>query len=84
MTFISLVPRPCLKPISNNTYMHIIAGLPSKGKEGIVAGFPESLVLDTRSAPHSLHHLLVQLHGGREDLGVSAQDVAKVDVDQVT
>ena len=46
--------------------------------------FPEPLVFDARSAPHALHHLFVQLHGRREDLGVTTQDVAKVYMDQVT
>lgn len=34
--------------------------------------------------PHGLHHLPAQLHGGREGLGVLAQDEAKVYVEQPT
>jgi glycerol dehydrogenase-like iron-containing ADH family enzyme len=33
-------------------------------------------------AAHGLNHLPAQLHGWREGLGVVAQDVAKVDVEQ--
>lgn len=45
---------------------------------------PEPLILNTRCPPHPLDHLFVEFHGGRKDLWVSAEDVAKVDVDQVT
>ena len=34
--------------------------------------------------PAHSYHLLVELHGRWEGLGVSAQDVAKVDVDEVS
>ena len=63
---------------------YIEACLPSKSEECVVAVFPEPLVLDARRAPHALNHLLVQLHGWGEHLGVTTQDVAKVDMDQVT
>jgi hypothetical protein len=33
---------------------------------------------------HCLYHLPAQLHGGWEGLGVIAQDVAKVNVEQAT
>ena len=62
----------------------LLQAVPSQSEEGVVAVLSESLVLYTRSASHAFNHLLVQLHGRREDLGVTTQDVAKVDVDQVT
>ena len=45
---------------------------------------PELLVLWAPRATHGLHHLLVELHGRREELGIPAEDVAKVNVNQVT
>lgn len=40
------------------------------------------LVVVRALAAHGLDHLLAQLHGRREGLGVVAQDVAEVDVEQ--
>lgn len=52
-------------------------------QEGGVALLPELLVLLALHAPHPLHHLLAQLHGWRQRFGVPAQDVAKVDMEEL-
>ena len=51
-------------------------------QEGGVALLPELLVLLALHAPHPLHHLLAQLHGGGQRFGVPAQDVAEVNVEE--
>ena len=51
-------------------------------KEGRVALFPEGLVVVRVDAAHGLHHLLAELHRRRQRLGVAAQDVAEVHVEQ--
>jgi len=57
--------------------------LPPKVKEGGVALFPKLLVLLALHASHPLHHLFTQLHGWGQRFGVSAQDVAEVDVKEL-
>lgn len=52
-------------------------------QESRVALLPELLVLLTLHAAHPLHHLFTQLHGWRQRFGVSAQDVAEVDVEEL-
>lgn len=52
-------------------------------KEGGVALLPELLVLLALHASHPLHHLFTQLHGWRQRLGVPAQNVAEVDVEEL-
>lgn len=52
-------------------------------EEGSVALLPELLVLLALRPPHALHHLFAQLHGRRQRLGVSTQDVAKVYVEEL-
>lgn len=52
-------------------------------KEGGVTLLPKLLVLLALRSPHPLHHLFAQLHGRRQRLGVSTQDVAKVDVEEL-
>lgn len=52
-------------------------------KEGGVALLPELLVLLALHASHTLHHLFAQLHGRRQRFGVSSQDVAEVDVEEL-
>ena len=52
-------------------------------QEGGVALLPELLVLLTLHASHPLHHLFAQLHGRRQRLGVSTQDVAEIDVEEL-
>lgn len=58
--------------------------LPAEVEKGCVALLTELLVLLTLGAAHAFHHLLVQLHRGRKGLGVSAQNVTKVNVKQFT
>lgn len=53
-------------------------------QEGRVALLPELLVLLALRASHPLHHFFTQLHWRRQWFGVSAQDVAKVDVKQLS
>lgn len=57
--------------------------LPPEVQEGGVALLPELLVLLALHAAHPLHHLFAQLHGRRQRLGVPAQDVAEVDVEEL-
>lgn len=45
--------------------------------------FSKLLVLRAGSATHCFHHVLVQLHGWWKELGVSTQDVAKVNMDEM-
>lgn len=52
-------------------------------EEGGVALLPELLVLLALHASHPLHHLFAQLHGWGQRFGVSTQNVAKVDVEQL-
>lgn len=56
---------------------------PPEVQEGSVALLPELLVLLTLHAAHPLHHLLAQLHGGRQRLRVATQNVAEVDVEEL-
>lgn len=46
--------------------------------------FPEFLVLQAAGPTHSLHHLFVEFHGRGKDLGVTAKNVPKVNMNQVT
>ena len=57
--------------------------IPSKCQEGSVGDLLELLELLGTRPPHPLHHLLAQLHGWWHGLGVSPQDVAKVNVEQL-
>ena len=57
--------------------------VPPEVEEGGVTLLPELLVLLALHAPHPLHHLLAELHGWRQGLGVAAQDVAEVHVEQL-
>ena len=57
--------------------------VPSKRQEGSVGDLLELLELLRVRPPHPLHHLLAQLHGRWHGLGVSPQDVAKVNVEQL-
>lgn len=57
--------------------------LPPEVQEGGVALLPELLVLLALHASHPLHHLFAQLHGRRQRFGVSTQDVAEVDVEEL-
>lgn len=57
--------------------------LPPEVQEGGVALLSELLVLLALHAPHPLHHLFAQLHGRRQRFGVTTQDVAKVDVEEL-
>lgn len=69
----------------NETGVRPTAGAsPPEVQEGRVALLPELLVLLALHAPHPLHHLLAQLHRRRQRLGVAAQDVAEVDVKQLS
>lgn len=52
-------------------------------QEGGVALLSELLVLLALHASHPLHHLFAQLHGWRQRFGVSTQDVAEVNVEQL-
>lgn len=56
---------------------------PPEVQEGGVALLPELVVLLALHASHPLHHLFTQLHGRRQRFGVPAQDVAKVDVEEL-
>lgn len=58
--------------------------LPPEVEEGSVALLPKLLVLLALHASHPLHHLFAQLHGRRQRFGVSAEDVAKVDVEELS
>ncbi len=53
-------------------------------EEGGVALPPELLVVLAVHAPKALDHLLAELHGRRQRLGVPSQDVPEVYVDQLT
>ena len=57
--------------------------LPPEVKEGSVALLPKLLVLLALHASHPLHHLFAQLHGRRQRFGISTQDVAEVDVEEL-
>lgn len=52
--------------------------VPPKMEKCSVAEFLEVCEVFTVCAPHGLHHLLTQLHGGWHRLGITAQNVAKV------
>lgn len=52
--------------------------------ERSVAQFPKLVVVFWLCSSHALHHLPAQLHGGRQWLRISAQDVAKIYVEEVT
>lgn len=55
---------------------------PSQVEEGRVTLLAELLVLLTLRATHSFHHLFIQLHGRRKRLGISAQDIPKIYVEE--
>lgn len=57
--------------------------LPPKVEEGGVALLPKLLVLLALHAPHPLHHLFAQLHGRRQRFGISTENVAEVDVEEL-
>ena len=71
----------CVSPIPQHCVC--VFPLPAEVKEGGVTLLPELLVLLALHAPHALHHLLAQLHGRGQGLGVAAQDVAKVNMEQL-
>jgi len=52
-------------------------------EEGGVAELAELLIVLRVDAAHGLHHLLAELHGRGERLGIAPQDVAEVDVEQL-
>lgn len=58
--------------------------LPPQVQEGCVTMFPKLLVLFTLHAPHALHHLLTQLHWRGQWFGVPPQNVAKINMEQLS
>lgn len=67
----------------NHRFAFMCLCVPPKMKKGGVALLPELLVLFALHASHTLHHLFAQLHGRRQRFGVSAKDVAEVDVEEL-
>lgn len=51
-------------------------------QEGGVAQLAELVVVLGVDAAHGLHHLAAELHGRRQRLGVAAEDVPEVDVEE--
>lgn len=58
--------------------------LPAQVQECCVTMFPQLLVLLTLHAPHALHHLLTQLHRRRQWFWVPPQNVAKINMEQLS
>lgn len=61
----------------------LINCLPAEMQEGRVALLAELLVVLRVDSTHGLHHLLAELHGWGQRLGVTTQDVAEVDVEEL-
>jgi hypothetical protein len=59
-------------------------GLPSKMQERCITLLLKLLIMLGVDSSHGLHHFFAELHGWRQGLGVAAQDVAEVDVEQRT
>jgi len=59
-------------------------GVSSEMEEGGVAELAELLVVLRVDPAHGLDHLLAELHGRRQRLGIAAEDVTKVDVEEFT
>lgn len=73
----------CLAKAQKHRFAFMCLHVPPKMKKGGVALLPELLVLFALHASHTLHHLFAQLHGRRQRFGVSAKDVAEVDVEEL-
>ena len=58
-------------------------GVTTQVQESSIALFPEVLVMLTIHPSHGINHLLGQLHGRRQGLGISAKNVTEVNVNQV-
>ena len=53
-------------------------------EEGGVAELAELLVVLRVDPAHGLDHLFAELHGRRQRLGITAEDVTKVDMEEFT
>lgn len=58
--------------------------LPSQVEEGGVAELAELLVVLRVDAAHRLDHFFAEFHRRRQRLGIAAEDVAEINVEQFT